>query len=182
MTTTVTTVTKSVTPVTVIVIQSQLLSSSHSYRHNAAIPAARATCGQHKGPNMMMFSPLYQQRSAAASKLRVRNIQPEPVRTGLEQLKPVRNLQSGTIRLKPVQTNPAESETSSQNQSEPVRTGLEQLTPVRNLQSGTIRLKPVQNGWLRLHSSVRLPAAPRSRLRCHRRFRHERIRQAQPEQ
>ena len=141
MTTTVTTVTESVTPVTVIVIQSQLLSSSHSYRHNAAIPAARATCGQHKGPNMMMFSPLYQQRSAAASKLRVRNIQPEPVRTGLER-----------------------------------------LTPVRNLQSGTIRLKPVQNGWLRLHSSVRLPTAPRSRLRCHRRFRHERIRQAQPEQ
>ena len=141
MTTTVTTVTESVTPVTVIVIQSQLLSSSHSYRHNAAIPAARATCGQHKGPNMMMFSPLYQQRSAAASKLRVRNIQPEPVRTGLEQLKPVRNLQSGTIRL-----------------------------------------KPVQNGWLRLHSSVRLPTAPRSRLRRHRRFRHERIRQAQPEQ
>ena len=141
MTTTVTTVTESVTPVTVIVIQSQLLSSSHSYRHNAAIPAARATCGQHKGPNMMMFSPLYQQRSAAASKLRVRNIQPEPARTGLEQLKPVRNLQSGTIRL-----------------------------------------RPVQNGWLRLHSSVRLPTAPRSRLRCHRRFRHERIRQAQPEQ
>ena len=103
MTTTVTTVTESVTPVTVIVIQSQLLSSSHSYRHNAAIPAARATCGQHKGPNMMMFSPLYQQRSAAASKLRVRNIQPEPVRTGLERLTPVRNLQSGTIRLKPVQ-------------------------------------------------------------------------------
>ena len=186
MTTTVTTVTESVTPVTVIVIQSQLLSSSHSYRHNAAIPAARATCGQHKGPNMMMFSPLYQQRSAAASKLRVRNIQPEPVRTSLEQLAPVRNLQSGTIRLKPVQTNPAESETSSQNQSrtspEPVRTGLEQLKPVRNLQSGTIRLRPVQNGWLRLHSSVRLPTAPRSRLRCHRRFRHERIRQAQPEQ
>ena len=141
MTTTVTTVTESVTPVTVIVIQSQLLSSSHSYRHNAAIPAARATCGQHKGPNMMMFSPLYQQRSAAASKLRVRNIQPEPVRTGLEQLKPVRNLQSGTIRL-----------------------------------------RPVQNGWLRLHSSVRLPTAPRSRLRCHQRFRHEWIRQAQPEQ
>ena len=141
MTTTVTTVTESVTPVTVIVIQSQLLSSSHSYRHNAAIPAARATCGQHKGPNMMMFSPLYQQRSAAASKLRVQNIQPEPARTGLEQLKPVRNLQSGTIRL-----------------------------------------KPVQNGWLRLHSSVRLPTAPRSRLRRHRRFRHERIRQAQPEQ
>ncbi|KFI41479.1 hypothetical protein BIANG_1124 [Bifidobacterium angulatum] len=81
MTTAVTTVTESVTPVTVIVIQSQLLSSSHSYRHNAAIPAARATCGQHKGPNMMMFSPLYQQRSAAASKLRVRNIQPEPVWT-----------------------------------------------------------------------------------------------------
>ena len=192
MTTTVTTVTESVTPVTVIVIQSQLLSSSHSYRHNAAIPAARATCGQHKGPNMMMFSPLYQQRSAAASKLRVRNIQPEPVRTDLEQLAPVRNLQSGTIRLKPVQTNPAESETSSQNQPKPartspdqfgpVRTGLEQLMPVRNLQSGTIRLKPVQNGWLRLHSSVRLPTAPRSRLRRHRRFRHERIRQAQPEQ
>ena len=189
MTTTVTTVTESVTPVTVIVIQSQLLSSSHSYRHNAAIPAARATCGQHKGPNMMMFSPLYQQRSAAASKLRVRNIQPEPARTGLEQLAPVRNLQSGTIRLKPVQTNPAESETSSQNQPEPartspepVRTGLEQLEPVRNLQSGTIRLRPVQNGWLRLHSSVRLPTAPRSRLRRHRRFRHERIRQAQPEQ
>ena len=155
MTTTVTTVTESVTPVTVIVIQSQLLSSSHSYRHNAAIPAARATCGQHKGPNMMMFSPLYQQRSAAASKLRVRNIQPEPVwtsqdrlgtacartkppvwnnpdqsepvRTGLEQLKPVRNLQSGTIRLKPVQTNPAESKTSSQNQPEPVRTSLDRL-------------------------------------------------------
>ena len=182
MTTTVTTVTESVTPVTVIVIQSQLLSSSHSYRHNAAIPAARATCGQHKGPNMMMFSPLYQQRSAAASKLRVQNIQPEPARTGLEQLTPVRNLQSGTIRLKPVQTNPAESETSSQNQPKPVRTGLEQLTPVRNLQSGTIRLKPVQNDWLRLHSSVRLPTAPRSRLRCHQRFRHERIRQAQPEQ
>ena len=185
MTTTVTTVTESVTPVTVIVIQSQLLSSSHSYRHNAAIPAARATCGQHKGPNMMMFSPLYQQRSAAASKLRVRNIQPEPARTGLEQLAPVRNLQSGTIRLKPVQTNPAESKTSSQNQSGPVWTGwtgLEQLKPVRNLQSGTIRLRPVQNGWLRLHSSVRLPTAPRSRLRCHRRFRHERIRQAQPEQ
>ena len=192
MTTTVTTVTESVTPVTVIVIQSQLLSSSHSYRHNAAIPAARATCGQHKGPNMMMFSPLYQQRSAAASKLRVRNIQPEPVRTDLEQLAPVRNLQSGTIRLKPVQTNPAESETSSQNQPEPartspdqfgpVRTGLEQLMPVRNLQSGTIRLKPVQNGWLRSRSSVRLPTAPRSRLRRHRRFRHERIRQAQPEQ
>ena len=141
MTTTVTTVTESVTPVTVIVIQSQLLSSSHSYRHNAAIPAARATCGQHKGPNMMMFSPLYQQRSAAASKLRVRNIQPEPVWTGLEQLEPVRNIQSGTIRL-----------------------------------------KPVQNGWLRLHSSVRLPTAPRSRLRRHRRFRHERIRQAQPGQ
>ena len=159
MTTTVTTVTESVTPVTVIVIQSQLLSSSHSYRHNAAIPAARATCGQHKGPNMMMFSPLYQQRSAAASKLRVRNIQPESVRTGLEQLEPVRNIQSG-----------------------PVRTGLEQLAPVRNIQSGTIRLRPVQNGWLRLHSSVRLPTAPRSRLRCHRRFRHERIRQAQPEQ
>ena len=202
MTTTVTTVTESVTPVTVIVIQSQLLSSSHSYRHNATIPAARATCGQHKGPNMVMFSPLYQQRSAAASKLRVRNLQPEPartsqdrfgpVRTGLEQLEPVRNLQSGTIRLKPVQTNPAESETSSQNQPKPartsqdrfgpVRTGLEQLTPVRNLQSGTIRLKPVQNGWLRSRSSVRLPTAPRSRLRCHRRFRHERIRQAQPEQ
>ena len=195
MTTTVTTVTESVTPVTVIVIQSQLLSSSHSYRHNAAIPAARATCGQHKGPNMMMFSPLYQQRSAAASKLRVRNIQPEPARTGLEQLAPVRNLQSGTIRLKPVQTNPAESKTSSQNQPEPARTsqnqsgpvwtswtGLEQLKPVRNLQSGTIRLRPVQNGWLRLHSSVRLPTAPRSRLRRHRRFRHERIRQAQPEQ
>ena len=192
MTTTVTTVTESVTPVTVIVIQSQLLSSSHSYRHNAAIPAARATCGQHKGPNMMMFSPLYQQRSAAASKLRVRNIQPEPVRTDLEQLAPVRNLQSGTIRLKPVQTNPAESETSSQNQPEPVRTsldqfgpvrtGLEQLAPVRNIQSGTIRLKPVQNGWLRSRSSVRLPTAPRSRLRRHRRFRHERIRQAQPEQ
>ena len=185
MTTTVTTVTESVTPVTVIVIQSQLLSSSHSYRHNAAIPAARATCGQHKGPNMMMFSPLYQQRSAAASKLRVRNIQPEPVRTSLEQLEPVRNIQSGTIRLKPVQTNPAESKTSSQNQPEPVWTGwtgLEQLRPVRNLQSGTIRLKPVWNGWLRLHSSVRLPTAPRSRLRCHRRFRHERIRQAQPEQ
>lgn len=154
MTTTVTTVTESVTPVTVIVIQSQLLSSSHSYRHNAAIPAARAACGQHKGPNMMMFSPLYQQRSAAASKLRVRNIQPEPART-------------------------------SQNQSGPVWTGwtsLEQLKPVRNLQSGTIRLRPVQNGWLRLHSSVRLPTAPRSRLRRHRRFRHERIRQAQPEQ
>ena len=192
MTTTVTTVTESVTPVTVIVIQSQLLSSSHSYRHNAAIPAARATCGQHKGPNMMMFSPLYQQRSAAASKLRVRNIQPEPVRTDLEQLAPVRNLQSGTIRLKPVQTNPDESETSSQNQPEPVRTsldqfgpvrtGLEQLAPVRNIQSGTIRLKPVQNGWLRSRSSVRLPTAPRSRLRRHRRFRHERIRQAQPEQ
>lgn len=159
MTTTVTTVTESVTPVTVIVIQSQLLSSSHSYRHNAAIPAARATCGQHKGPNMMMFSPLYQQRSAAASKLRVRNIQPESVRTGLEQLEPVRNIQSG-----------------------PVRTGLEQLAPVRNIQSGTIRLRPVQNGWLRLHSSVRLPTVPRSRLRRHRRFRHERIRQAQPEQ
>ena len=141
MTTTVTTVTESVTPVTVIVIQSQLLSSSHSYRHNGAIPTVRATCGQHKGPNMMMFSPLYQQRSAAASKLRVRNIQPEQARTGLEQ-----------------------------------------LTPVRNLQSGTIRLKPVQNGWLRSRSSVRLPTAPRSRLRCHRRFRHERIRQAQPEQ
>ena len=185
MTTTVTTVTESVTPVTVIVIQSQLLSSSHSYRHNAAIPAARAACGQHKGPNMMMFSPLYQQRSAAASKLRVRNIQPEPARTGLEQLTPVQNLQSGTIRLKPVQTNPAESETSSQNQSGPVWTGwtgLEQLKPIRNLQSGTIRLRPVQNGWLRLHSSVRLPTAPHSRLRCHRRFRHERIRQAQPEQ
>ena len=192
MTTTVTTVTESVTPVTVIVIQSQLLSSSHSYRHNAAISAARATYGQHKGPNMMMFSPLYQQRSAAASKLRVRNIRSGPVwtslnqsgpaRTGLEQLKPVRNLQSGTIRLKPVQTNPAESKTSSQNQPEPVRTGLEQLAPVRNLQSGTIRLRPVQNGWLRLHSSVRLPTAPRSRLRRHRRFRHERIRQAQPEQ
>ena len=117
MTTTVTTVTESVTPVTVIVIQSQLLSSSHSYRHNAAIPAARATCGQHKGPNMMMFSPLYQQRSAAASKLRARNLQSGPVRTGLEQLAPVRNLQSGTIRLRPIQTNPAESETSSQNQS-----------------------------------------------------------------
>ena len=182
MTTTVTTVTESVTPVTVIVIQSQLLSSSHSYRHNGAIPTVRATCGQHKGPNMMMFSPLYQQRSAAASKLRVRNIQPEQARTGLEQLKPIRNLQSGTIRLRPVQTNPAESETSSQNQPEPARTGLEQLTPVRNLQSGTIRLKPVQNGWLRSRSSVRLPTAPRSRLRCHRRFRHERIRQAQPEQ
>ena len=152
--------------------------------------------------------------------------QPEPVRTGLEQLAPVRNIQSGTIRLKPVQTNPAESETSSQNQPGPVWnslrpsetssleqsdsnrfrpiqlspkhpartsqnqsgpvwtgwTGLEQLKPVRNLQSGTIRLRPVQNGWLRLHSSVRLPTAPRSRLRCHRRFRHERIRQAQPEQ
>ena len=165
MTTTVTTVTESVTPVTVIVIQSQLLSSSHSYRHNAAISAAWATCGQHKGPNMMMFSPLYQQRSAAASKLRVQNLQPEPVwtsldqfepvrtsqdrfgtacarpkppvwnnpdqsepvRTGLEQLKPVRNLQSGTIRLKPVQTNPAESKTSSQNQPEPVRTSLDRL-------------------------------------------------------
>ncbi len=100
---------------------------SHSYRHNAAIPAARTTCGQHKGPNMMMFSPLYQQRSAAASKLRVRNIQPEPARTGLEQLAPVRNLQSGTIRLKPVQTNPAESKTSSQNQPEPVRTSLDRL-------------------------------------------------------
>ena len=71
--------------VTVIVIQSQLLSSSHSYRHNAAISAARATCGQHKGPNMMMFSPLYQQRSAAASKLRVRNIQPEPVWTSQDR-------------------------------------------------------------------------------------------------
>ena len=127
MTTTVTTVTESVTPVTVIVIQSQLLSSSHSYRHNAAIPAARATCGQHKGPNMMMFSPLYQQRSAAASKLRVRNIQPEPARTSPDQLAPVRNLQSGTIRLKPVQTNPAESKTSSQNQPEPVRTSLDRL-------------------------------------------------------
>ena len=90
MTTTVTTVTESVTPVTVIVIQSQLLSSSHSYRHNAAIPAARTTCGQHKGPNMMMFSPLYQQRSAAASKLRVRNIQPEPARTSQNQPEPVR--------------------------------------------------------------------------------------------
>ena len=156
--------------------------------------------------------------------------QPEPARTGLEQLAPVRNIQSGTIRLKPIQTNPAESETSSQNQPEPVqnqsgpvwnslspsetssleqsdsdrfrpiqlspkhpartsqnqpepvRTGLEPLKPVRNLQSGTIRLRPVQNGWLRLHSSVRLPTAPRSRLRRHRRFRHERIRQAQPEQ
>lgn len=151
MTTAVTGVTESVAPVTVIVIQSQLLSSSHSYRHNAAIPAARATCGQHKGPNMMMFSPLYQQRSAAASKLRVRNIQPEPART-------------------------------SQNQTEPVRTSLEQLTPVRNIQSGTIRLRPVQNDWLRSRSSVRLPTAPRSRLRCYRRFRHERIRQARPEQ
>ena len=213
MTTTVTTVTESVTPVTVIVIQSQLLSSSHSYRHNAAIPAARATCGQHKGPNMMMFSPLYQQRSAAASKLRVRNIQPGPARTGLEQLAPVRNLQSGTIRtsqnqsepvwnslsrsetssleqsdsnrFRPIQLSPKHPARTSQNQSGPVWTGwtgLEQLKPVRNLQSGTIRLKPVQNGWLRLHSSVRLPTAPRSRLRCHRRFRHERIRQAQPEQ
>ena len=189
MTTTVTTVTESVTPVTVIVIQSQLLSSSHSYRHNAAIPAARATCGQHKGPNMMMFSPLYQQRSAVASKLRVRNIQSEPVRTGLDRSGPVWNSlrpsetssleQSDSNRFRPIQLSPKHPARTS---PEPVRTGLEQLEPVRNLQSGTIRLKPVWNGWLRLHSSVRLPTAPRSRLRRHRRFRHERIRQAQPEQ
>ena len=192
MTTTVTGVTESVTPVTVIVIQSQLLSSSHSYRHNAAIPAARATCGQHKGPNMMMFSPLYQQRSAVASKLRVRNIQPEPVRTSRNQSGPVWNSlrpsetssleQSDSNRFRPIQLSPKHPARTSQNQPEPVRTGLEQLTPVRNLQSGTIRLKPVQNDWLRLHSSVRLPTAPRSRLRYHRRFHHERIRQAQPEQ
>ncbi len=192
MTTTVTGVTESVTPVTVIVIQSQLLSSSHSYRHNAAISAARATCRQHKGPNMMMFSPLYQQRSAAASKLRVRNIQPEPARTSQNQsglawnsLRPSETSsleQSDSNRFRPIQLSPKHPARTSQNQSEPVRTGLEQLAPVRNLQSGTIRLRPVQNGWLRLHSSVRLPTAPRSRLRCHRRFRHERIRQAQPEQ
>ena len=195
MTTTVTTVTESVTPVTVIVIQSQLLSSSHSYRHNAAIPAAQTTCGQHKGPNMMMFSPLYQQRSAAASKLRVRNIQPEPARTSQNQsglawnsLRPSETSsleQSDSNRFRPIQLSPKHPARTSQNQSGPVWTGwtgLEQLEPVRNLQSGTIRLKPVWNGWLRLHSSVRLPTAPRSRLRCHRRFRHERIRQAQPEQ
>ena len=126
MTTTVTTVTESVTPVTVIVIQSQLLSSSHSYRHNAAIPAARETCGQHKGPNMMMFSPLYQQRSAAASKLRVRNIQ------------------SGTIRLKPVQTNPAESKTSSQNQPGPVWNSLRPSETSSLEQSDSNRFRPIQ--------------------------------------
>ena len=192
MTTIVTTATESVTPVTVIVIQSQLLSSSHSYRHNAAIPAARATCGQHKGLNMMMFSPLYQQRSAVASKLRVRNIQPEPVRTSQNQSGPAWNSlrpsetssleQSDSDRFRPIQLNPKHPVRTSQDRFGPVWTGLEQLAPVRNLQSGTIRLKPVQNGWLRLHSSVKLPTAPRSRLRRHRRFRHERIRQAQPEQ
>ena len=150
MTTTVTTVTESVTPVTVIVIQSQLLSSSHSYRHNGAIPAARATCGQHKGPNMMMFSPLYQQRSAAASKLRVRNIQPEQARTGLEQLKPIRNLQSGTIRLRPVQTNPAESETSSQNQPEPARTSQNRFGTAYARPKPPVWNNPTQTGSERL--------------------------------
>ena len=90
--------------------------------------------------------------------------------------------QSDSNRFRPIQLSPKHPARTSPDQSGPVRTGLEQLTPVRNIQSGTIRLKPVQNGWLRLHSSVRLPTAPRSRLRRHRRFRHERIRQAQPEQ
>ena len=118
-----------------------------------------------------------------------------PARTSLDQSGPVWNNlspsetssleQSDSNRFRPIQLSPKHPARTSQNQSGPVWTGwtgLEQLKPVRNLQSGTIRLRPVQNGWLRLHSSVRLPTAPRSRLRCHRRFRHERIRQAQPEQ
>ena len=112
-----------------------------------------------------------------------------PARTSLDQSGPVWNSlcpsetssleQSDSNRFRPIQLSPKHPARTS---PEPVRTGLEQLKPVRNLQSGTIRLRPVQNGWLRLHSSVRLPTAPRSRLRRHRRFRHERIRQAQPGQ
>ena len=155
MTTTVTTVTESVTPVTVIVIQSQLLSSSHSYRHNAAIPAARTTCGQHKGPNMMMFSPLYQQRSAAASKLRVRNIQPEPARTSPDQFGPVGPVwnslrpsetssleQSDSNRFRPIQLSPKHPARTSQNQPEPVRTSLDRLD-----RFGTACARPKHPVW-----------------------------------
>ena len=161
MTTTATTVTESVTPVTVIVIQSQLLSSSHSYRHNAAIPAARATCGQHKGPNMMMFSPLYQQRSAAASKLRVRNIQPEPVRTSPDQFGPVWNSlrpsetssleQSDSNRFRPIQLNPKHPARTSRNQPKLVRTSQDRfgtgLSPSETSsleQSDSNRFRPIQ--------------------------------------
>ena len=93
MTTTVTAVTESVTPVTVIVIQSQL---SVPY---PLLCCARQGTGNDKGPNVV-FSPLHhQQRSAAANELR-QSQTARPSRTGSAfQAKPA---QSGTSSTKQI--------------------------------------------------------------------------------